>query len=530
MTDTSETAGAARALQQALRIGLARAGRGPAALGAPLDALLPAGDGATPEAALWLSLAVVDAWERSGFAPMPAPASVPGTPDAVAASPAERLRPCPARAEALLAMLLRGVFPADLLGPWLRELARHGGRVPPRFLPTLLDTATRQADLRPALLPVLGERGRWLAQTDREWQWAALDGSAAPDPAWWETGSFEQRAAALHAWRARDPGGAREALADTWRSEPPEARAALLAVLAQGLGPDDEAFLETALDDKRKEVRAAARSLLAGLPGSQFVARMTARLQAVLQLEGSAQTGRLQVALPAECDAAMRRDGVGAGAHPGFGEKTGWVIDMLAAVDPCIWSQRFGAAPRACLALARGGDAGNELVRGWGLAAIRHRTPDWVRDFATWWLAAPPGLRNAVPDGVFDVHAALFHDDRDGTLSALLDALPANWLDEDAATRLLLRLTAGAPESWPAAPSRRMVQHLAAVLPAAANVSHVWLLKALLDRLARVLDPSVAAALDAGGAPDDQWRGTLDKFFDIVRFRHETVLSFQEQA
>lgn len=154
---------AAPQLQQTLRIGLARAGRAPAALGAPLDALLPASDGALPESGLWLSLATVDVWERSGFMPGAAPQT------RLAPSPDETLRPCPARAEALLAMLLRGLYPADLVRPWLGELARHGSRVPARFLPRLLDMATRQRELRAGLLPVLGERGRWLARLEPQW-------------------------------------------------------------------------------------------------------------------------------------------------------------------------------------------------------------------------------------------------------------------------------------------------------------------------------------------------------------------------
>ena len=48
----------------------------------------------------------------------------------------------------------------------------------------------------------------------------------------------------------------RAQLTATWSSEPPEHRAALLPQLAVGLGPADEALLDTALDDRRKEVRA----------------------------------------------------------------------------------------------------------------------------------------------------------------------------------------------------------------------------------------------------------------------------------
>ena len=105
-----------RQLQQLLKIGTARAGRPPAGLAGPLAALLPA-DAAPPEAVLWLSLGALDLWERSGFVapdrPTPAPAQ--------AAAP-ETLRACPPRAQAVLALLLRGLHPAGLEAEWLRQL------------------------------------------------------------------------------------------------------------------------------------------------------------------------------------------------------------------------------------------------------------------------------------------------------------------------------------------------------------------------------------------------------------------------
>lgn len=156
-----------RQRQQLLTIGTAHAGRAPAPPAAPLDALFPQAQASEADATLWLSLGVLDLWERSGFVP---PAALPQT----APDPAlpEDLRPCPPRAEALLSLLLGGLYPASLQSEWLRLLRQHGGHLPPCFLPRLLDTATRQPALRAQLRPVLGERGRWLARRQAEWTWA----------------------------------------------------------------------------------------------------------------------------------------------------------------------------------------------------------------------------------------------------------------------------------------------------------------------------------------------------------------------
>jgi hypothetical protein len=510
----------ARQLQQLLKIGMARAGRAPAGLPAPLAALLPHEAAAVPEAALWLSLGALDLWERSGFvapdqpAPAPAPVAAP-----------ETLRPCPPRAQAVLALLLRDLHPAGLEAEWLRLLHRHGGHLPAHLLPRVLDAATRQPALRPAVLSVLGERGRWVARLQAAWRWAA--GTDA-DAAQWETGTPEQRVAALRDWRARDPQAARGALAAAWSSEPPEQRAALLAVLAVGLGPDDEAFLEAALDDRRKEVRAVAQRVLARLPGSQLAQRMEGRLLPLLRLDA----GRLELSLPPALDAAMRRDGIGATPHPGLGDKAGWAVDMLAAVDPQVWPRFLDRPPHACLALAESSEFAAVFVRGWALAVLRQDGGlAWLRDFILWSVGARPSLRDAVPDCLFDVAAAHFARDDDGTL---FDALAGTWNGDGFPMRLLTRLAAGARATWPGNMSRRALERLRTSLLPLPDMSDPWLVRQMLSSLALVLDPAPVVALEAdlraAWQPDADWDSAVDDFFDLARLRHEMTLSFQELA
>jgi hypothetical protein len=518
----------ARQLQQLLKIGMARAGRPPAGLATPLDTLLPADAAAAPEATLWLSLGALDLWERVGFVPSDQPAPRP----APVAAP-ETLHPCPPRAQAVLAQLLRGLHPAGLEAEWLRLLRRHGGHLPAHVLPKLLDAGTRQPALRAPLLPVLGERGHWLARLQPAWSWAGDEHDAAS----WDTGTPDQRVAALRAWRVRDPHAARAALAAAWPGEPPDQRAALLAALSTGLGPDDEPFLETALDDRRKEVRTVAQRLLARLPDSRLAQRMIDRLLPLLRLERPLlRAARLGLTLPEALDAAMRRDGVGAASHPGLGEKAGWVVDMLAAVDPDVWPSHFDRPPRGCLALAEHSEFASVFVRGWALAVQRHAQDDpsprlqaWLRDLTAWWIATPT-QREAVPDSVFDVAAAHFAQDADGTSSALFDALPATWIADGACVHLLAGLAAGAADTWPAALSAHAMRRLYPVLPALADTGHPWLVRQLLSSFALVLDPATAAAFVSVRLPDAQWQSAVDAFFDLVRLRHEMTLSFQETA
>jgi hypothetical protein len=532
-----------RQRQQLLKIGTARAGRTPAPLAAPLDALLPPADALQAEPALWLSLGALDLWERSGFLPSAGSAQTAAQ-TAPEAAPPERLRACPPAAEAVLARLLRGQHPASLQLEWLRLLQRHGGHLPPRFLPRLLDTATRQPPLRAQLRPVLGERGRWLAGLHAQWSWAAADIDTDVDinAAAWDTGTPEQRLALLQAWRARDPQSARAALAAAWPSEAPEQRAALLPALAVGLGLEDEAFLEAALDDRRKEVRLAAQRLLASLPGSQLGQRMLARLLPLLRLNkpwlGKAH---IELTLPAEYHADMRRDGIGIAAHPGIGEKAGWIVDMLAATDPRVWSLQFERTPRECLAIAESSEFRDALVRGWALGAIRQAqidaSPDtmaWPYALAQWWIEANVVQREAVPGALFDLIGARFAMDAGGASSALLDAFQAHWLQDGAVVQQLGRVLDKSQDSWTPALSRRFLQLLQSARPTLLSPGQPWYARLVLPAFARLADPATAAATEAQwrasvGTSGD-WRTAIDNFFDLVRLRHEIILSFQEPA
>jgi hypothetical protein len=524
-----------RQLQQLLKIGTARAGGAPLPSTADLTALLPASD--AQESRLWLSLGAIDLWERSGFVPASA---MPGQAQR-APAPSDTTPRAPARAAALLARLEHVPHAAALLAEWLRLLQRHGGHLPVHILPKLLGTATGKPALRAQLLPVLGARGRWLAQVQPEWAWAA--DTAQDGTALWETGTLDQRVAVLQAWRRRDPAGARTALAATWTSEPPEHRAALLAALDSGLGADDEAFLEAALDDRRKEVRGAAQRLLAILPGSALSQRMLARLLPLVTFDPAVPDGpRLELSLPSECDAAMRRDGVGAASHFRLGEKAGWVVDMLAAVDPDAWTAHATATPRACLALAEPSEFAAVFVRGWTLAAM-HRAEhrwrsglplaprDWLHDLALWWTGATPQLREALPDAFFELLATAGLYDM---LDAMVAAFPVNWVADAGLVHMLERVAARSGDAWPAALSGRVLQRLLAAQPALEQANLPWSFGQLVPSLALVLDPATATGIEsawrAAEPPESRWRSLFDHFFSLVRLRHEMTLSFQEPA
>ncbi|HEX5083719.1 MAG TPA: DUF5691 domain-containing protein, partial [Blastocatellia bacterium] len=205
-----------------------------------------------------------------------------------------------------LEMMLRGEY-KELLPEWLAKTAAAGRRAPEELLTLLLNTGRTMEDISGEILSVLGARGRWLAAQNPDWAYAI----GVFDETLWETGSSQQRAAVLAELRKRDAARARELLASNWAQESPKDRADFLEALKYGLSIDDEAFLEAALDDRRKEVRGVAVDLLARLPESALRRRMIERVRPLITFKlNKLKRKTIEVTLPETCDKAMQRDGV----------------------------------------------------------------------------------------------------------------------------------------------------------------------------------------------------------------------------
>lgn len=490
---------------------------------------------ATPERRLWLAAGATDLWMRAGHVPPPAPAA------ACPPSAPEQLAACPLRAESVLKLLLQGGQPAAVLQEWLALLARKPARLPERFLPNMLELATRQPALRPRVLPLLGMRGQWLAALEPDWSWAVGSQDADQLQETWHNGALEQRTAALARWRQTDPVAAREALQAAWPAEPPESRVALLACLATGLEARDEAFIEAALDDRRKNVRQLAQRLLARLPGSDYTRRMLARAAPLLQLEKRLLRGtRLNVAPPAERDAAMIRDGIGDGKYPGLGEKAGWLVDLLSAIDPSHWSTRFGLAPDECIALSAATDYQEALLLGWTAGLRLHleqaATPGllaWLEAWVRIWLKADGTVRYQQASGFIGACTALPAPALHALLLKLVEASHTPWQGADVPlVELLYQLAGETAAPWPADLSLAIARRLLGALPALP--AQQWSFRTALPALAAVLDPGTVLAAEREwpglGADPHGWQGAVDQFFHLVRFRHEMIHSFQEHA
>ena len=479
-----------------------------------LAAALERVDGSDAERAVLASAAIVAAYESAGRLPSRVWSSV------VEAAPSESddQPAAPMRVARFLVTILGGVN-SEVMREWFAAVHVRGWRAPSPLLPALLDLGTGAPYLQKVILPALGARGRWLAGRNSDWSWAATEVSADEVSlrGAWEIGTPEERIFVLGAARAHNAAFGRELLESTWADEPPSQRPLLLARLEVGVSPDDEPFLERALDDRRQEVRRTAANLLCRLPSSALVARMTTRALSSLQWKPGKlmKKGEIVVEPPAELDAAMARDGIEKKPPQGLGERAWWLAQILGAVPLNVWTDAWNVAPETIVSVALKGDWGQALTEGWAVAARLRRDAAWAEAL----------LSNGVPSEQPTPFAP--------KVGELLAVLP-NDVCETFITKVFRDDPKGdtgfvyagvADHAWSATFSRTVLDRLRKRLTASSPKTSAvdWCLRELVPRLALRVPATLAGATD--GWPTGDAAGPfgkpLERFISVLTFRRE---------
>ncbi|MFE3002114.1 DUF5691 domain-containing protein [Nocardia sp. NPDC059246] len=417
-------------LVSAALVGTARRQADLSGLASPVAAATTAltGDRA---AVLLESIALQDCFARGGVSATSAERS------AAAADDERRLLPVAAGAR--LTQLLADNSP--FLDEWFALAGPRDFRAPDGMVSGLLDRAKALASHREPLLRLAGARGRWLAAQHPGWK--SLVRAAAEDESVWSHGRAAERRSWLSQLRQRDPAAARAALAASWGTESGPGKAELLAVLADGLSLDDEALLETALDDRRAEVRRLAADLLGRLPDSAFARRMAGRAAAWLSFGSRPVRPQLVTTGPGVLDEAARRDGVGdsfgytayrADGAPDL--STEWLHRVVAATPLRHWERLLGPAEEAVRVPMAEGMRG-PMIAGWSDAALAQRNPEWAR--ALFGAVSGADARDADTDKLRELFALQPEADQ----VRYLRGLDSSWLAE---IESMLRAM---PHPWP---------------------------------------------------------------------------------
>ena len=388
----------------------------------------------------------------------------------------------------------------------------------PELLPELLQYGANRPSLQPLIRQFVGNRGSWLAQFSPEWRYATL--SSIKDDETFFYGNYDDRLLYLKEIHAQQPVRAIELLEQVWESEGFTARADFITALGHQPADSDEAFLENALQDKRKEVRDQAARLLARLPHSRLVQRMQQLIENLVVYD--AKKNKFEVALPETCTTHMKRDGILARKSfiKDHGPKANQLAQIIAKVPPQWWEKTFYKNPQQLLHLASKTEWKNVFVWGWAMAAKNFENYDWVLACHQFYLDtffkhdwsnfSIDFLYKNLPNPIFNQLAkAYLEADNKKVLS-----------DEHPIVTFLL--AEGQP--WDDNSSLPVIKRIQNTIHQGAYVFH-WNLKTVLKRAAFAINPQLYAKIQEGWPEQvhawHSWQKEVDNMLTMLKFRLE---------
>jgi hypothetical protein len=421
----------------------------------------------------------------------------------------------------------------ELLLEFIRALQETRNDFPHELLPTAL--GFNDQEVREALLPVLGERGRWLSRLNPSWSWVssgvaaltAQDRTALQRA--WDEGTIGQRRLALSVLRQGDPEEGRRWLEQVLPQEKADRRAELVEQLRFGISLQDEPLLERLLDDRSEQVRLQAAQLLRRLTDSAFAARMRARGEAMLQPSTKAKTFKLKCTPPEEIDKHWIRDGIPAKAPHGRGKRGFWAELVLSSIPPSHWVNHFQKPSGELIAAIQDDDFAGDVIMAWtrALCGFGQQSPTEAVWAEPLWDLAVQQLRKGKTRS---------NHEEVNRLDSLLHVMPASLAEQKVEpflrgdttlTGALDALLTALPRPWSLAFSQVFLHEARNVVKTAAiDAAYEWVKS--LDTAARALPRgSFAAALvpwDARRSGQKSWTASalaqaVDRFTDLVRVR-----------
>ncbi len=473
-----------------------------------------------PEGALLSTAAAISLYQQAGQLPVKDNQPLPDP------CPPDELPCCSTHAgQHLRLMLLKER--QKLLPEWLAAAAKAGKRASEHCLPGLLELGRNSRQLRFAILPVLGKRGRWLAAQNPDWDYVVGEDIEET----WKTGSCAARQLLLQQLRAENPTAARERVAAIWEQEKSDERLAFIETFQTGLSMDDEPFLETPLDDRRKEVRQKAADLLAHLLESRLCQRMSERVRSSLILKEKRNRLQLDFTLSEPAAQGLIRDGIDSKHSPHLLGENAWkILQMVAATPLSVWFQLNGEPPSEWIQAAKRSELDRTLVDGWAVAALRQQNVEWAEallsvhgNFQGYLITQDKLIQGLI--------GILPPERRNAFFLKLLQSSSAPFDSKHPAFLLLCHYR----YPWSPELSCAVIEGIRHYLSNTKN-SYDWSLQSAFKDFACYITPSLVPELSASlpAMVQEQsgwasyWRDAIEEFLALLNFRLEMLKEFDD--
>jgi hypothetical protein len=431
----------------------------------------------------------------------------------------------PVVSSACAATLHRLLADADgaLIEEWAQLAAAKVRRVPDAIVPALLDWWTNQPRASQEVRRVMGARAEWLCSLNPAWRKKPGVGTLPADvDAAWQTGSIPDRIGLLMTVRQLEPATAERLLRATWTHDAADDRKKFVEKYEIGLSMADEPFLEWALDDRSKQVRGAASTLLSRLPGSRLSARMLDLVASMFTVElekkGFFRRAMEKVAIepPREWDTTWERDGLEEKPQGAVGKRAWWMQQVIARSSPAALAMRTGLSPERLIEAVAASDYAMPGLIGLGAAAALLKDESWCVLLVKHHMTD----KKSTPDEVEPLWRALAPASRETLLIEIIRKGHFDWLQR-------LTVAGAADHPWSAEFTSTVLRLLTNDKPS--KEFDAWAISPHLEKISRWMHPAGFTAIEELVAAifKDKSPPSAVRSLDRVRLRADMHKEFE---
>lgn len=438
------------------------------------------------------------------------------------ASPEEMLETCSDKAAYNLALMLSSEEFAPALPEFLRHLENANKVLPPEALPQVLNKCVVDSELWEAIQSAVGERGKWLALQHPEWK------TLVEQPKFenWDIGTKAERLSLLHFLRKQNPQKAVELIESTWSEDSFQDRQYFLDTLHTNLSENDEGFLESCLNDRRKEVREIAAFLLSKIEKSALNERLFQEALQMIQVKSRVfKKPKLIIMIPEKFKKEWKRDGIHEKSHQfQFGQKANWLGQIIQKIPPQKWDEHFKTSPSETLDIFLRSDWSELLLQALINATGQHKNSFWAETILTFWIKKRNKNRfqNVSIQPLFKaVSKSLFNK------ICLLELKQSNGYLDDSEDVIILLMAYGDKYIWEDNLAKAFYSNLTNWLSTESRSWHGWHYRTILKKIVFQIRPQLHNELVRDLPMNSQvwsnWQKDFESFFTILQFRKEMI-------